>query len=407
MKKLLQSLKSYRKLLIAAGIFLSVKLMMLLFSVALNLNALQLFSLEKDALSDLTINDVHYRLKSRISDLNDKEDIQDIFLINTGDLDRRYFRAYLAGLIKLISSYNPVAIGVDHDFSLEDKIGTESLESVINKTQNVVIADLKVNSRLKFDAITGDVRFPKNQETVRYYRSHKQSFAYQLALLVSDSITPVQGDSFVINYQSYNGGLSHINNLEDTNYYSNFKYINAFEILSNTRDSNFIKNLIQDKIIIVGHLGSICTNAAGEVKFDNTIFDTEDKYRVPCDLSNLYNRQKLMYGAVIHANALTNILNPKKRFKIMNGVITDTIYNISLFLFIFYSVFHDKGKAWNILILVILSVPLLYFELFLMKSSYYLTAGISLLKFLIVEEYIEVIKPIMVRFKFIRNELKQ
>jgi hypothetical protein len=42
-----------------------------------------------------------------------------------------------------------------------------------------------------------------------------------------------------------------------------------------------------------------------------------------------------------------------------------------------------------------------------MKSSYYLTAGISLLKFLIVEEYIEVIKPIMVRFKFIRNELKQ
>ena len=69
--------------------------------------------------------------------------------------------------------------------------------------------------------------------------------------------------------------------------------------------------------------------------------------------------------------------------------------------------FFDKGKAWNILILVILSVPLLYFELFLMKSSYYLTAGISLLKFLIVEEYIEVIKPIMVRFKFIRNELKQ
>ena len=387
------------------GFFVLLKLLLLFLTFGLSLSFFQLFSLESDALSDVSINDVHYRLRSRVETGLDQQCDPKVLLINSGDLDHRYFRAYLSELLKLIDYFDPICIGVDHDFADENKLGTDALINTVGSLSNIVLAQTSDSNKLRIGRNHGDILFPINQESIRYYYSHENTFAYQMARFVSDTIIPIQGDSFIINYQSFDHGLSHINNKKDQYYNSNYKYINAQEVFALKGDSNNLRNLISGKIIIIGHLGSICTDAAGGVKFDNTTYDIEDKHKVPCDLSNLYNREKKMFGAVIHANAIDNILHAEKRIVDLNGFITSTFFNLLVFFFIYYSIFKNKGKASNILMLMLLSIPVLYTVLFLMNNGFYLSAGISLLEFLFVEEFIEVFMPLMLKFKFIRNEL--
>ena len=396
---------SYRKWIISLGVFVFLKLIIAFLAFILNLSFFQLFSLESDALSDVSINDVHYRLKSRVDLDNRLQSDSTILLINSGDLDHRYFRAYLSELLMLINHFDPICIGVDHDFSSENKLGTEALVNTVNSIPNIVLAQTGYDHKLKIGGIYGDAHFPNNQESVRFYYSKKTTFAYQLARLAADSLVPIQGEAFIINYQSFDNGVSHVNNTSDQFYNSNFKYINAQEVFSLKTDTNELKGLLNGKIIIVGHLGSICTDASGGVKFDNSIFDVEDKHKVPCDLANLYNREKKMFGAVIHANAIVNILDSDKRFTNLNGILSNALFNMMLLLFIFYAIFKSKGKVSNILIMIILSIPLLYLVLMLMNSNIYISAGISLLEFLFVEEFIEILMPLMLKNKFIRNEL--
>ena len=72
-------------------------------------------------------------------------------------------------------------------------------------------------------------------------------------------------------------------------------------LTKNKRKQNRIKDQIKNKIIIIGHLGEILN-------------DSNDKHRVPCDTSQFILRDKKMYGAVIHANAIENIIHPSSRY---------------------------------------------------------------------------------------------
>jgi hypothetical protein len=100
-----------------------------------------------------------------------------------------------------------------------------------------------------------------------------------------------------------------------------------------------------------------------------------------------------MYGAVIHANAIENILHPETKFKEFHGVLHILFHQIFIIGFLLLLFLH-LGKLLNILILIAISIPYSLLIIKLMDYNIYITMSSTLLHLLFVEEFYEILEPL-------------
>ena len=147
-----------------------------------------------------------------------------------------------------------------------------------------------------------------------------------------------------------------------------------------------LRNYAQDNALLIGHIGSD--------KLFDVFNDREDRYKVPSD-KNLIEKKETMFGVQIHANVVENYLNPDVRYSCWSDTIFFSFFkNILIFLFIYYILFINYGKALNIITLAFLTYPVIYIVLFLMTNNIYIEIGFTMLQFLLLEEVVEVLESI-------------
>lgn len=352
-------------------------------------------SMEHMLSSDASFNDLFYQMQSEKKD-PEKKLSGNTIIINTGSLDKDSFRLQLAEVISNIQEFKPKVIGVDHTFSNTKNIGSDSLFRVVNRSKNIILSS-KDNNDIQFDFKLdgysyGNTDFPSNQISIRRYYSDTNTFAYKVASRLSPKIEPVRHETFFINYISGTDDIFNINSSVDTFLYKfynveKFLVLDAKELLLNKDYLNqFLQKIGQDKAFVIGHFGN-------SLLFDVNN-DREDRFRVPCD-SNIIERKESMFGVQIHANAIENLLNPNIRFYCWSdSIIFSVVKYMLMFLFTYYLLHVNFGKAFNIIFLSILTFPLIYVILFLMGKYIYLELGLTMLQFLILEEFIESIESI-------------
>jgi len=112
-----------------------------------------------------------------------------------------------------------------------------------------------------------------------------------------------------------------------------------------------------------------------------------------------------MFGVQIHANVIENYLNPDVRFNCWSDSTFFFLFrNILIFLFIYYTLFINYGKALNIISLAFLTYPIIYIVLYLMTKNIYIEIGLTMLQFLFLEEVVEVLESI---FNFITKFIEK
>lgn len=392
--------------------YLLLKVLFLFLTWLCSFKFMGLIEIREFAGADLSFNDLFYKV-NRLSNTPIQKSSGNIVMINTGSLSSDSFRFKLAAVISKVGDYKPKAIGVDHDFSNDTSItGTHELSDALAMLSNKVV--LGRNSRMKkgdvmeFDSsIYGVVDFPEGQITVRRYSESFKSFANQMRVVGSSSRSDRSAKSdlnkevdeksdFVINYIYHHDG----NGLYDfkDNFFEDamdvsdgLLLIDGKDLLeTNKLDSSIVRNLLSNNYVIIGHMGPY--------DFVDKANDNEDKFRVPCD-TTLINRDRVMYGAVIHANALANLLMPDLRYaNIEDGLFFKIFKELLLLMFVYYLLFLNLGKMGTVTILAISSLGMIYLTLLMMKKGIYLEIGGSLLQLLVLEEAFESIEPLLHKF---------
>ena len=367
--------------------YLSSKIIIYLLSFIADVNFLQIFKIEDIGNPDLEWNDLHYKTVDTQNNSHYTRE-KSVVLINSGTLPEDSFRLELAKVISQIKKFNPKSIGIDIDFDNHSKIGTKELINEINYDSKIVVAiDTAINPKLKVDfkVKKGIVNFPStNNGSIRSYFSDNSTFGYRLAKIaypnrIKNELS--KNKEFTIHYSTLEGGISNCDSLTGIN---DFKYIDANSLLKKLDQIEFYKYHIKNKIIIIGHLGKILN-------------DSNDKHRIPCDTSQFTLRDRKMYGAVIHANAIENIIHPSSRYfeltKLENMILDEII-----FIFFLCLLFCEFGRLLNILILVLLSIVYIIFIIKIMDFNIYIKVSNTLLYLLIIEEFYDVLHPYYLKF---------
>ena len=357
----------------------------------------QLFTIEQIGNPDLEWNDLHYKSVNPSTNVHYTRE-KSVVLINTGSLNRDSFRLELSKVLTKLKKINAKAVGIDHQFSaepFEEKIGTKELIESINANPKIVAGKIedvnnpnKLSKELKIKAIRGKADLPDDY-TIRTYYDQSSTFANQLIKIAFPSKfsnSEEGNEPFTINYSCLNDGLVEYSNTSENLDSINFKYIEAKEFIDENESGfnhSFTKTF-KNKIVIIGHLGSNLINKK---------YDVEDKFSVPTDTSKIMLRDKTMYGSVIHANAIENILHPETKFKELNSffsILLDQFFIIGMLLLLFLNL----GKLINISIVIVLSVIYAVIIMKLMDFNIYITMASTLFQLLFLEEFFEIIEPL-------------
>ena len=350
-----------------------------------------MLSLEHLLTVDGSFNDLYYQQET-VKQNPDIKNSGRLIVINSGSFDKDSFRLQLAKIVGQLQKFKPKVIGIDHTFKNQNRTGTDSLIKIIESSKNIVLSTNEIEkSPLNFKvdkAIYGNTSFEEEQISIRRYSSNKNTFAYKIASkLKNDNVTPFNHKSFFINYLTNSEEVFEITTPIDTLLHkfkkdNNLIVVEGIDLLNKKEFlQKFLQKVGENNAFLIGHFGSD--------KIYDVINDREDRKRVPCD-KNLVERKESMFGVQIHANAIENYLNPEIRFYCWTDSIMFSIIKfILIFLFIYYLLYVNLGKAFNIIVLAVLTFPLIYLVLFLMSKNIYLEIGLTLIEILIIEEIIE------------------
>jgi hypothetical protein len=392
--------------------YIASKFILLLLIPIASSNIFQIFNLENSGNPDLVFNDLYFRARNKdcLSNEHYKRP-KSVVLINSGSLNPDSFRLELASVLYKLKLTEARAIGIDHDFFKTDKIGTASLKNEIESNSKIVYSyrsnkddGSKDSSFIDFKATKGDTRLPDTYSIRRYYE-HENTFGASLVKIAypdkAKQIVKNEG-IFNINYSSTGSGVinCHPDSSFENKYWDvNFKSIEAASFLYDTTLSDFFKEEIKNKIVIIGHLGTA---------FYDNAYDVQDKFAVPIDPDRIMLREKTMHGAVIHANAIENILHPESKFFEIKGFLDFFLHEL-LFILFMILLFQHYGKLANITILIGISIPYVIVVLKLMEYHIYITMTSTLLSLLFAEEFFEIIEPIYnkfaKKFKLVKDEV--
>lgn len=380
-------------------IFISFKLTILCAYLLYKNLPLQLIHFEHLAMEDVVFNDIYYSVRPETDKSLIKE--KEVVLVNSGTIPSDSFRLKLALVITEVSSYKPAAIGIDMQFESHKNVLFDSvLNEVLLNNKKIVLAQdgKKINNQVFETSFNGVANFPsKENESVREYyvkmiegKDTLPSFAITLCK-VKDNEFDFDGETSYLKYSTAGSGYYNVLNKLNNNRNYNFPAIEAMDILNRT-DTSLIRELFQDKIIIIGHLGSN--------SMDNKN-DSEDKYRVPTD-STLINRAPIMPGAVIHANAVQMFLTGNNIVKIDSWLYELITWIILIgYLIVFYNIHHKYylGKMINILIIFASTIPLIFvFGVWLMDLGINYKVGALFLQIAFLEEFIEIAEGFSKKF---------
>jgi hypothetical protein len=376
--------------------YLGSKLILLLLIPVVSSNFFQIFNLEESGNPDMVFNDLFFRARNKdcLSNPHYKRP-KSVILINSGSLNPDSFRLELAQVLNKLKTTEVKAIGIDHDFIKTDKIGTEALKKEIESNPKIIYSyrsnkdDGSSDSNyIDFKAKKGDTRLPDDY-TIRRYFNNEKTFGVQLVKIAyPGKLKHVEHkyEAFNINYSSTGAGIinCHPDSSFENKYWDvNFKSIEAAAFLKDSSLFDFFNDILKDKIVIVGHLGTA---------FYDKNYDILDKFTVPIDSERIMMREKTMYGAVIHANAIENILHPESKFIEIHGIWHFLLHELMFILFLMLLMMH-LGKLINILILVGISIPYVILVLKLMEYNIYITLTSTLLNLLFIEEFYEILDP--------------
>jgi CHASE2 domain-containing sensor protein len=301
-----------------------------------------------EALEDVEFNDIVY---STLRDAPPADD--NIVLVNIGKLPR----AVIAEQIKIINKYNPKVIGVDSFFprpksEAEDSALANAFSEVDHLVmatklekwdENNIVDSLKLSAE-KFIVHAEDFGFANlttgegvRQEDVKTCRSFvpkepyldKDSVHLAFAVKLAQYTAPEKVERFLardnaIEYINYKGNAFG----SDSNFPPTFFALDWYDVLN----ENFVPELIEDKIVIFGFLGS---------EFGDP-YTVEDKYYTPLNQKYAGRGAPDMYGAVIHANIISMILDEdyvyklEEKYQIVIAVLICYL-NVVLFMWVYYA----------------------------------------------------------------------
>lgn len=378
--------------------FLSISLIYLVEHVLFSKQMFQVFNLNEDLISDIHFNDLYYKKHGSAGPESYMCKDKKIILVNMQEIPTSIEgREMYISLFSKLNAYKVSAVGVDVTFSNQQK-------DVFRKVKNdskIIFGYQGYASDISFPN-NGDIRFPKlgehEQRSIRYYSNKNNSFGAKIVKAAFPLIATNVGNNehFLIHYNSSGAGVSHLNKRENKQYNKDYKFLNVSEILHDSL--NVYKEAFKGKIVLVGYLG--------DRNHSDANYDIEDKKRVPVDLDHLVNRDPQMYGVVIHANAISTILDKDLQFyEVSDGMIL-AINLLICALFMYVILFKHWGKLWNRIMLFVLTIPLLFLFLYFMDYGIYYKFGTSLLALLVIEEMCEILEPYDKKYlsKYISNE---
>jgi CHASE2 domain-containing sensor protein len=255
-----------------------------------------------------------------------------ITVVNIGNLSRRE----IAEQIRIISKYKPKIIGIDAFFdcrgntrdtincpALRDVMGNYMLASAIQEAGNVILVTKAIRkdsllSQGVFDSLRRsdfsanaygegfanldtDAAFQEDSKTCRqvnprlYDKDGKPQYAFSVAMAMAyDSVKAkefLKRDNYkeIINYRG-----TIYDTYGQTQFRLGFYALDVNDILT----ENFQPNAIKDKIVIMGFLG----NEFGDPSW-------ADRFYTPLNTKMAGKANPDMFGAVIHANVVSMILN--------------------------------------------------------------------------------------------------
>lgn len=392
-----------------------------------NLNIFNAFDPIGQALGDVELTD-HVFSKLR----EDPDVDQNIVVVNIGNLSRRQ----IAEQIEIIRKYSPKVIGIDGFFDcstglrdtiscpqLRDTFGNLMLGNAIREAGNVVLVTkvLQSDTLLPEDTydslrrsdstftahaigegfanLDTDAAFQDDVKTCRLFnpgldikgRTH-YAFAVELAMKYDSAKTRkfLERGNYaeVINYR---GNVYDI--FGSTNYPQMFYTLDIEDVYN----ENFVPEMIKDKIVILGFLGEYL----GDPSWD-------DKFYTPMNKKLAGKANPDMFGAVVHANIISMILNEDyvnemAEWQEIAMAVIICLLNVALF-----SLIHTKLPSWydGITKLLQLIQLLLYsvlmveiFAWYSFKFNVTLTLAAVALVGDVYEVYITVIKNIYFRIK--------
>jgi CHASE2 domain-containing sensor protein len=359
----------------------------------------ELFRIKELTVADIDFTDIHYQ--TRKATANDKH----IVLVNIGSSPQDSIRYTLIKVLKKLNSYKPKAIGIDIYF-VPNKNIPDSMNRLLNTlfdAANVVIGAEK-SSQSQFPLAGsatkinfGYLNFPdEHKKTIReYYYQHKVnhlnintpilSFASKLDSIYTGRVEPVLHDStFIMRYFGSDAGYYNAlapGDLADTVH--DFQAVEVSNLLdSNFADSLKLHEMIKNKIVIIGWLGSpLMINDK----------DLTDKHRVPVNFE-LFNRLPTMPGAVVHANALQTLLKKDKLHKIEGWPHRLILGGIVFLYLLMFMMLHKLRPILlkliiEIVILVASTLFLIWVSTLLMSNGWHLKIGTILLWIAVLIEY--------------------
>ncbi|HET6539991.1 MAG TPA: CHASE2 domain-containing protein [Chryseolinea sp.] len=280
------------------------------------------------ALSDVELTDYVF------STLREDPDVdQNIVIVNIGNLSRRQ----IGEQIQIISKYGPKVIGIDGFFDcskglrdtincpqLRDTFGNLMLSNAIQEAGNVVLVTkvLQADTLLPADVydslrrsdslftapairegyanLDTDAAFQDDVKTCRLFNPKldiKGKPHYAFAVELAMEYDSVQTQEF-LQRNNYSEVINYKGNVYDifgsTNYPQMFYTLDVEDIAS----ENFVPEMIKDKIVIFGFLGEFL----GDPSWD-------DKFYTPLNKKLAGKANPDMFGAVVHANIVSMILN--------------------------------------------------------------------------------------------------
>jgi len=380
--------------------FVAVNLFVMLLDGLLKTPIYSLVSLHSLIISDASINDLHYLIREETQNYEPKLS-GELILVNTGSLPNDSVRLALSNLIQVLDQYQPKAIGLDLVFDSScNVLGTTELLETLATTPRMVIGKSSKNGTLNPvispSSAFGIVSFPNNQSTVRKYSSQDNTFGFLVAqMLRKDSLAPFDESTFFINYQTMADGVYTVHGPEfdfvmlDSSFRpSSFLLLEGRDILYNDSLTLLaLTHLGRGRAFLLGHFGN--TNLY------NVKFDGEDKHRVPPE-RQLVNREKSMFGLLIHANAIENILNPELRYSCWSdSLIYQIIRGLIILAYMYYLLYFKLIKIVNIFFSIFLiSFPVIYLVLYLMTYQIYIDLGFVLIQIILLEDAVEVYQSI-------------
>jgi len=330
-----------------------------------------------EALEDVEFTDVVY---SNLREAPPAD--ENIVLVNISKLPR----SAIAKQIEIIAQYNPKVIGLDTMFPYARGPEQDSaLANALLKVDNLVMASklIKLNEETgTFDSmrmsapkfrsnadfafanlITGEGIEQEDVKTCRsippilpYKDTTQMAFAVRLAHYYAPEKVQIllerDNETEIINYKGNSlGSLS--------NFATTFFALDWYDVL----DENFVPEMIEGKIVIFGFLGE---------QFGDR-YNVEDKYYTPLNQNYAGRGEPDMYGAVIHANIISMIMDEDYVYKINETTQFIIAFilcyiNVLIFMWVYYALknwYDGITKVAQILeLLLIIGVIIYSYHLF-------------------------------------------